>query len=223
MQKLPIALGLPLIIVISIQISSVACLSRYCHISSQSEFRNEFNNCVLRKQDSAEYSTVYQADRTPIETQQKYEEVLKLLDKITVLLQGVNITKYETKYLFLDMVHMIKILYDDNTMKLCMRGVICNLFKHCELPMDIEYKDWENDAMVAARIASLLTSWSASDAILNTNYLTQMQLYSVLHSAVADYDTIYESKIVFMANATSSRLAFSATKDVSDRSIKYFY
>jgi len=216
MIKLRFVLGLFLIVVLSYHITLVACLSRYCSIGSQSEFRKEFNNCVLRKQD---HPTVYNPEnRKQIETRQKHEEVLKLLDKISVLLQGANITKYETKYLFLDMVHMIKILYDDNTMKLCMRGVICNLFKNCELPMEIEYKDWENDAMVAARIASLLTSWTASDAVLNTNYLTQIQLYSVLRSAVADYDSIYESKIVFMPNATSSRLAFSATKDISDKS-----
>ena len=76
---------------------------------------------------------------------------------------------------------------------------------------------------MAARIAALLTVWSANERVVNTTYLTQLSLYSILRSSVADHANIYDSKIVMQTKTGSfdvkQRYAFEATKNNKEKSM----
>jgi hypothetical protein len=213
-------------------------LNKYCSTVSQSEFKKEFAACqIIRSphktaatQSLSSSGSVTSANRLQSDdtrdtieadnTARRYAEVIHILERVLFSLEDINITRHETKLLFLDIVRMITIVNDDNRIKFCMRGLICNLFKNCEFPMEIEYSDWSNDAIVAARLAALLTVWTANERVLNNTYLTQLSLYSLLRSTVADYANIYDSKIVLpkMGN-DGKRYAFEATKNIKDKSL----
>jgi hypothetical protein len=227
------------VILLSQRLPTVDGLSRYCSTVSRVDFQKEFEACQiirgLQKPDQvltspvavtnpgAKPQTTDKKDNVEAEnTARRYAEVIQLLNRVLLSLEDVNISRHETKLLFLDIVRMITIVNDDNRIKFCMRGVICNLFKNCEFPMEIEYNDWSNDAIVAARMAALLTVWSANERVLNTTYLTQLSLYSLLRASVADHANIYDSKIVVQtrlgATEGKQRYAFEATKNVKDKS-----
>ena len=202
-----------LIIIIS-QINSTYTLSKYCSASTvvNTEFRVKFDECTRSK------NYVNNND-----TKKNHEELLSLLDKVTEVIKAENSTKEETKRLLLDLVRIVTIVNYDGTTKSCMRSQVCSLFKNCELPMEIQYSDWSNDAIVAARIAALLTSWSHNEKISNTVFLNKLAIYSLLKSAIADNSNIYDAKIIFKLSNSSERFAFEAYKDVANKSKKRIY
>lgn len=227
-----------LLLFVSHKFSNVNALIKYCSNSKIPEFRKEFNDCLQEAKSalnnrfttknndayitSSTTTTTTYAQTTPEHTKLRYEEVLALLDRVTESLKAtaavkVNesleallFEKHNTKRLLLDLVQIIASVNDDSALKTCVRGSICNLFKNCELPMNIEYKDWENDVLVASRMASLLSLMTRNEVRDGSVDLKQSTLYSLLRSAVADNFNIYNAKIVF--KLTQDRAAYEALK-----------
>lgn len=190
-------------LIIIFQINSIHGLGKYCSASAI-DIRTGFDECKRSK------NYVYNNDT---------EELLSLLDKVSEELRGEeNSTEEQTKHLLLDLVRIVTIVNYDPTTKTCMRSPVCNLFKNCEIPMDIQYSDWDNDAIVAARMAALLTSWSHNEKITNTTYMHRLAIYSLLRSAISDNLNIYDAKIILKLNSSSDRMAFEANRDRKSKS-----
>ena len=111
-----------------------------------------------------------------------------------------------------------------HSVQFCMSS-LCSLFKNCEFPIDIQYKTFENDALVAARLAAFLTAFSFNekiDTVNKTNLLTKISLYTLLRSVLIDNENIYDSKIAFLRLADQERFIVHASKDVSNKGIIIF-
>jgi hypothetical protein len=194
----------------------INALSKYCSAVNREELIQKFDNCSKSR-----YTVLATINRlSSLEDQnvtENYNNILNMLKRVLLSIEEGNSTKNDTKHLFLDILRMVEIVSNHNQIKFCFVS-ICNLFKNCEFPINIEYKNFENDAMVASRVAALLTALTYNERIENKTYLTKMNLNSLLKLTVLDNINIYDSKIIFKFSPDLPRFAFQATKNLEDKS-----
>ena len=126
-------------------------------------------------------------------------------------------SKNRTKNLFLDILDLVKLANSHSQLKFCVTS-ICSLFKNCEFPINIEYQNFENDAMVAARMAALITGLTLNQNIEKQNYLSKINLYTLLRLSISEYENIYDAKVAFFRNLDENRLILHAAKSLKNRS-----
>lgn len=191
----------------------IQAISRYCSGVHHEDLVKQFDNCVnISSLESRSYST---HERKQIE--QKYQNILAILDKIMVSMVETSTSKNRTKNLFLDILDLVKLANSHSQLKFCVTS-ICSLFKNCEFPINIEYQNFENDAMVAARMAALITGLTLNQNIEKQNYLSKINLYTLLRLSISEYENIYDAKVAFFRNLDENRLILHAAKSLKNRS-----
>lgn len=195
-------------------------LSKYCSTVNKNQLLDAFKNCSKSK---------YMIDRRPSNNNNKdqtynpkfddsYYRIVSMLDTILSSINSdASLSKNDTKFMFLDLLRVIEEITRHDQIKYCIAD-LCNLFKDCEFPVDVEYINFESDAMVASRLAATLTGLSYSEKFENRVYLSRLNLYSLLKLTLQDNENIYDAKIVFRQEANQPRLAFQAIKSIEDKS-----
>ena len=187
------------------------CLSQYCSSFHRDDLIKQFESCInVASLDPS----VYPAHEIQ-EIKEKSQNIFLILEKIMTSLNVENTSKNETKHLFLDILNLVKIANSHSKLKFCVSS-ICSLFKNCEFPIDIEYKNFENDAMVAARIAALLTGFIVNEKQDERTYLSKSNLYTLMRLIISEYDNIYDSKLAYIRYTDEDRLIIHATKSFRD-------
>ncbi|RNA23662.1 G-coupled receptor -like protein [Brachionus plicatilis] len=193
----------------------IGAISRYCSGVHREDLVKQFDNCVnISSLESGSYSL---HEKQQIE--QKYLNMLSILDKIMVSMNEQGTSKNETKNLFLDILDLVKLANSHSQLKFCVTS-ICSLFKNCEFPINIEYQNFENDAMVAARMAALLTGLILNQKIENQSYLSKLNLYTLLRLSISEHENIYDAKVAFLRNPGESRVIIHGTKSLRNRIIE---
>lgn len=197
--------------------SCITCLGKYCSSVNRDELIEKFENCTKSK--SFEYSA--KSELSVIK--EKYENILSILDRVLASINdGVSSNKNDTKNLFLDILRLVEIANSHTKLKFCISS-ICSLFKNCEFPINIEYKNFESDAMVASRLAGLLTAITFNERVDNRTYLTKTNIYSLLRLGIFESENIYDSKIAFFRTPDQDRFMIHASKSLKDKSTFLFY
>ncbi|CAF0705407.1 unnamed protein product [Brachionus calyciflorus] len=200
-------MNLELIVFLIVFIKQTQALSQYCSSVLRDDLIKQFDNCInIKSLDPSVYS-LNEID----EIKDKYQNIIVILDKVMTSINVDKTSKNETKHLFLDILDLVKLANSHSKIKFCAAS-ICSLFKNCEFPIDIEYKNFENDAMVAARTASLLTGLTLNEKLENKTFLSKSNLYTLLRLSISEYDNIYDAKIAFLRSAEEDRLIIHATK-----------
>lgn len=191
----------------------IEAISRYCSGVHRDDLVKQFDNCVnISSLESSSYSL-----HEKIQIEQKYQNILLILDKIMLSMNEGSSSKNETKNLFLDILDLVKLANSHSQLKFCVTS-ICSLFKNCEFPINIEYQNFENDAMVAARMAALLTGFILNQKIESQNYLSKLNLYTLLRLSISEYENIFDAKVAFLRNPGENRVIIHATKSIRNRS-----
>ena len=191
----------------------VNSLKKYCSPVNKFEILSNFQNCS---------DSIINSNKNTSDLFENYNRILKMLENVLNSIESDQINKNETNHLILDIIKMVEIANSKPSLKLCFTHV-CSLFKNCELPISIEYKNFENDASVATRLAALLTAISINENKENKTYLTKENLISLLKITVVDTENIYDSKIIFKPKTDNSRYAFHASKDYETKSNKLIF
>jgi hypothetical protein len=181
-------------------------LSNYCSSVNSNELIQKFENCTL-----------FRNINSP-ELQYDFDEMKNILRSVFASINEANSSKDQSKNLFMKLLTVEK-LARKHSIQFCLSS-LCSLFKNCEFPIDIEYKMFESDAMVAARYAAFLTASSINEKLESKVYLTKVNLYSMLRQIVVDNENIYDSKIAFLRMPDQERFIFEATKDLNNRVIE---
>ena len=191
------------------QFVTINGLSDYCSSVNGNELLQKFENCTFFKN----------IDENDNLLKKDFEEMKKILNNVFTSINEPHrsVSKSESKTLFLELLTVDK-LAKKHSVQFCLSS-LCNLFKNCEFPIDIEYKTFENDALVAARVASYLTGWSINEKLENKMFLTKVNLYSLMRSIVVDNENIYDCKIAFFRMPDQERFIFQATKDFNNKGI----
>lgn len=127
-----------------------------------------------------------------------------------------NSTKNDTIHLFLDILQLVKTANSHSSLKYCIVP-ICSLFKNCEFPIDIDYRTFENDALVASRLAALFTALTFNERVENKQYLSKVNIYSMVRLALSESENIYDVKIMFPRSSNIDRLMVHGTKDLKSK------
>ena len=191
-------------------------LSNYCssNINTNTIFE-KFQNCVdFKAYMSPKNNQTSTTDKTIFN--QTYSNITSILADVFASIEAGNSSNNDTKNLFLDLLRLVKLAKSHSKTELCFIS-ICDLFKNCEFPLNIEYKTFESDALVAARLASLLTSYTFNEKLDDKVYLTKANIYSMLRLSITEYDNIYDSKITFFRTLNEERFMFHAIKDLNKK------
>jgi hypothetical protein len=194
------------ILILNQSIVIINGLSDYCSSVNGNELLQKFENCTF-------FKNIKNDDLL----KQDFDEMKKILNNVFKSINEPHrsVSKLDSKTLFLELLTVDK-LAKKHSVQFCLSS-LCNLFKNCEFPIDIEYKMFENDALVAARVASYLTGWSINEKLENKIFLTKVNLYSLLRSIVVDNENIYDCKIAFFRMPDQERFIFQATKDFNNK------
>lgn len=194
-------------------------LSNYCssNINTNTIFE-KFQNCVdFKAYMSPKNNQTSTTDKTIFN--QTYSNITSILADVFASIEAGNSSNNDTKNLFLDLLRLVKLAKSHSKTELCFIS-ICDLFKNCEFPLNIEYKTFESDALVAARLASLLTSYTFNEKLDDKVYLTKANIYSMLRLSITEYDNIYDSKITFFRTLNEERFMFHAIKDLNKKELE---
>lgn len=226
MAKTLIHLSCILALMLNLIITKTNGLNKYCELKDTKELLNKFENCTRTgsmrlntySMSSSSSSSSSQSSSETITLKEHNDEILRILRRVLDAIDEGNSTKNESRHLFLDILRMVKIINSHSEFKYCI-SALCNLFKNCAFPINIEYKNFEDVAMVAARVAALLTAITYNEKLENKTYLTKANINSLMRLTVVDNDNIYDSKIAFFRNANQERFMFQASKNVETRSM----
>ena len=205
------------LLVVLLNANSVSSLSRYCSAVDKNNLMDAFKNCSRGKYLVDQKGSSLSASATLPKYDDEYYSITGLLDKILTSIVEGNSTKNETKYLFLDLLRVVEKINKHDQLKYCI-AELCNLFKNCEFPIDIEYKGFENDAIAASRLAAILTAYSFNEKFENKVYLTRLNLYSLMHQTLRDNVNIYDSKIFFKSGSSEQGSSLQGIKNLDDKS-----
>lgn len=193
----------------------VYSLSQYCSSINTEELFNSFENCInLKSVNSSSLSKMATADHASFS--QSYYNITNILKRVFASLDEGGSAKNDNKQLFLDLLRLVKLAKSHSKLDFCFTS-ICSLFKNCEFPLQIEYKNFENDAMVASRIAALLTAFTFNEKLESKIYLTKTNLYSLLRHNLAENEDIYDIKIAFIRTPDQERFIFHALKNLDKK------
>lgn len=147
---------------------------------------------------------------------QKYQSILNILDKVLTSINDGNSTKNDTIYLFLDILLLVKTANSHSDLQYCFLS-LCSLFKNCEFPIELDYRTFENDALVASRLAALLTAFTFNERVEDKKYLTKVNVYSIIRLALSESENIYDIKVMFDRSQSEGRLMVHGTKDLKNK------
>lgn len=141
---------------------------------------------------------------------------MKILDKVLTSISDRNTTRNDTIHLFLDILLLVKTANSHSDLQYCIVS-LCSLFKNCEFPIDIDYRTFENDALVASRLAAHLTALSFNERVEDKKYLSKINVYSIVRLALSESENIYDIKIMFDRSQSQGRLMVHGTKDLKNK------
>lgn len=150
---------------------------------------------------------------------QKYQSILNILDKVLTSINDGNSTKNDTIYLFLDILLLVKTANSHSDLQYCFLS-LCSLFKNCEFPINIDYKTFESDAIVASRLAAHLTALTFNERVEDKKYVTKINIYSLMRLALSESENIYDIKVMFDRSQSQGRLMIHGTKDLKNKGRK---
>jgi len=179
----------------------VCCLSKYCSTVNKNEIIDKFSDCTKSK--NADADSLIRANSI---------EITKILESVITSVNDPQTTKSDSRELFLKLLEVLQLAKTHSSLEYCITS-LCNLFKNCEFPLNIYYKNFENNALVASRVAALLTALTFNEKLDEKTYLNKANLYSILRLSVIDNDDIYDSKIAFLRAPNQERFIFHASKD----------
>lgn len=150
----------------------------------------------------------------------KYETILNIVGKVLKSINDANSTRNDTIHLFLDILLLVKTANSHSDLQNCIVS-LCTLFKNCEFPIDIDYRTFESDALVASRLGALLTTLTFNERIVDTTkYLTKLNVYSLVRLALSESENIYDIKILFDRLQSQTRLMVHGTKDLKNKVVE---
>ena len=191
-------------------------LSKYCSNNvNTKQLYEKFQGCPKNYNEHALNTKNAMSDF--VKFNESFTNITDILKKVFTSIDTGKSSKNETKHLFLDLLQIVKFAKSHSMIEQCLIE-ICDFFKNCEFPIDIEYKTFENDALVAARLASLITSYTFNEILDDKVYLTKANIYSLLRLSITEYDNIYDCKITFLRTPEKERFMFHALKDLNKKS-----
>ena len=197
-------------------------LSNYCSSNvNTKQLYEKFQVCHNIKNYMVQAQTSKSAMSDFVKFNESFSNITEILKKVFTSIDTGKSSKNETKHLFLDLLRVVKLAKSQSMIEQCLIE-ICDFFKNCEFPLNIEYKAFENDALTAARIASLLTSYTFNEKLDEKVYLTKANIYSLLRLSIAENENIYDCKIVFLRSPEQERFMFHAHKDLNQKSGRLF-
>lgn len=205
-------------VTIVVLLSSVDSLSNYCSNNiNTAQLYSNFENCI----DINNYGKypVKMKMSDYIVFNETYKNITSILKRVFISIEGDAMTsKNDTKHLFMDLLRLVKLTKSDSKTQFCFT-TICDFFKNCEFPVDIEYKLFESDALVAARFASILSAYTFNEELEKQVYLSKANVFSLLRS-ITENDNIYDCKITSLRTPEQERFMFHATKDIDLKTIE---
>jgi hypothetical protein len=192
---------LNLLVVFYVKFAIINCLSKYCSTVNKEEIIGKFSDCIKTK--NAGGDSFIRANSI---------EIKNILENVVTSVNDPQTTKSDSRELFLKLLEVLQLAKTHSSLEYCITS-LCNLFKNCEFPINIYYKNFENNALVASRVAALLTALTFNEKLDEKTYLTKTNLFSILRSSVIDNDDIYDSKIIFLRTPNQDRFMFHALKD----------
>jgi hypothetical protein len=170
-------------------VQQIESLGDYCSQVDRIQIVEKFEEC-------SHYLNITSDHQTNHESNDSYIYFSRILNNVLNAIESNNSTKQETKHLFLTMLKMAEFANNRTDFKNCFVS-LCSLLKNCEFPLEISYKNFDNIAMTAARIASILTAYTFNEKLENEAFLSWQQLNTQLKLTVLDNENIYDGKIIF--------------------------
>ena len=214
MKRIPVLL---VVLLLSLSTKIAWSLSNYCSSSiNTNQLLEKFQNCTNFK---TYISPVNNQSSTSDKAffSETYSNITAILKKVFASKNSPTSSKNDTTHLFLDLLRLVKLAKSNSKTEFCFMS-ICEFFKNCEFPLNMEYKTFHNDALVASRMASLLTSYTFNEKIDQKIYLSKTNIYSLLRLSITENENIYDSKITFFRTPDEERFMFHATKDFNQKS-----
>jgi hypothetical protein len=215
MKRIPVTLFV--VILFALNIKTAWPLSNYCSSSiNTNQLLENFQNCTNFKNYMSSLNN-QSSTSDKVSFSETYANITEILKKVFSSISEGNSSKNDTTHLFLDLLRLVKLAKSHSKTEFCFMS-ICDLFKNCEFPLNMEYKTFEDDALVASRMASLLTSYSFNEKLDEKVYLSKSNIYSLLRLSVTENENIYDSKITFFRTPDEERFMFHAIKDANQKS-----
>jgi hypothetical protein len=204
------------VLLLSLSAKIVWSLSNYCSSTiNTNQLLENFQNCTNFKNYISPAN-----DQSSISDKvffnETYSNITTILKRVFKSINERNSSKNDTTHLFLDLLRLVKLAKSHSKTEFCFMN-ICDLFKNCEFPLNIEYKTFDDDALVASRIASLLTAYTFNEKVDQIVYLSKLNIFSLLRLSITENENIYDSKITFFRTPDEERFMFHAIKDVNQK------
>ena len=128
-----------LLIVFDVKFAIVSCLSKYCSTVNKNEIIDKFSDCTKSK--NADADSLIQANAI---------EIKNILENVITSVNDPQTTKSDSRELFLKLLEVLQLAKTHSSLEYCITS-LCNLFKNCEFPINIYYKNFESSRSTARR------------------------------------------------------------------------
>lgn len=187
--------------------NSVLALKDYCNIDGESVLE-KFEQCSIFLESTT--------DSTELKTR---------LFNVINFTKDENHSEFQTINFFMEMLTTAKLINAANdNFKYCFNYKECHLFKNCQFPVNLTFESLKRINKSANKMAATLTAFSINEERDNRIYLTRSNLEAQLKLVIADYNQIYDSKIIFkkIPNKQSSSL-IQVSKNLMNNQINVNY